>query len=1045
MGKHHNLYYLLLEDQQQNLIDIQAKERIKKNIENFYKEIKPPWNVIPPNAFEGSGLVSITIPESVKSISSNTFDGCDSLKSVKLHDSLTKIGDYAFANCTALTEFTIPDSVTTIGIFAFEGCTALREITIPSTVTTFERWIFTDCTGLTSATFADGCLQVPEGMFSECTNLTTVSLPDTLEKIESNAFRNCSSLKDLELPTGLKTIAYQAFKNCDSLTEVVIPAVPVIGKHAFAECDKLSKITISAGTLTIDEYAFDECESLEWVTIPKSVTKMGFGAFYSCDNLDGVIFKGDAPTVDRPFASTVTRCYYPAGNKTWSSMDASKLGNDVFLLESGTNLTGTFGTRLTWTLTKDNVLTISGKGGMPEFSNYSSNTAPWYSARKFVDSLVVSSGINTINNYAFYDCYNLKTVSVADSVRKINAYAFAYCDVLETINIPAKVVEIGQNAFYKCFKMKNVTLPSGLTTIGKEAFCNCDSITSVKIPDSVTSLGNYAFYSCDKLKTVTVSGSVVKIPTEAFRDCKKLTTVTLSKGITEIADSAFRDCVKLSSLSLPSTLEKIGASAFRGCESLKSLTVPSKVTSIGTSAFMNCFSLKEIKLPETVKTISNYTFECCDSLEEITIPASVTSVGYEAFKDCSVLESIIFSGDAPKIYNDTFTNVYATAYYPLGNATWTADQFKDYGGLLEWEGYLSTPKLKAISNASGGVKLTWNKVGGAAKYQVLVKTSKTGTWQKVYTTANTSYTYSKAESGKTYYMTVKAVDSTGKIISDYNTTGLNIKFLSQPELSKISKTSTGVKLTWSKVSGASKYQVLAKTSKSGEWKKVYTTSNTSYTYTKAQSGKYCYMTVKAVASDGSTVSAYNTTGLNVKFLSQPAVSKLSNTSKGVKVTWNKVTGAEKYQVYVKTSKDGTWKSIGTTTNTSCTYTKAQSGKTYYFTVKALADDGKTASTYNSTGTKLLFLGEPDITNLKSTSKGISVSWEASKGAGKYKVYVKTSKDGDWSCVATVSKTSYTYTKAKSGKTYYFSVRAVDSDGKIMSSYDTAGMKIKFAK
>lgn len=54
MGKHHNLYYLLLEDQQQNLIDIQAKERIKKNIENFYKEIKPPWNVIPPKSIGDS-------------------------------------------------------------------------------------------------------------------------------------------------------------------------------------------------------------------------------------------------------------------------------------------------------------------------------------------------------------------------------------------------------------------------------------------------------------------------------------------------------------------------------------------------------------------------------------------------------------------------------------------------------------------------------------------------------------------------------------------------------------------------------------------------------------------------------------------------------------------------------------------------------------------------------------------------------------------------------------------------------------------------------
>lgn len=62
MAKHNNLYYLLLEDQQKNPLDKKASERIQKNIENFYREIKPPWNPSPPNSIkEKSGKGGTTI------------------------------------------------------------------------------------------------------------------------------------------------------------------------------------------------------------------------------------------------------------------------------------------------------------------------------------------------------------------------------------------------------------------------------------------------------------------------------------------------------------------------------------------------------------------------------------------------------------------------------------------------------------------------------------------------------------------------------------------------------------------------------------------------------------------------------------------------------------------------------------------------------------------------------------------------------------------------------------------------------------------------
>ena len=1022
-------------------------------------------------AFAYSGLTSITIPRGLKEIDGYVFRDCTSLKTVKFNNALETIGWNAFLGCEALSEVQIPASVTAIEDCAFQKCAALKEIVIPKTVAAFGGSVFAECTGLTKVTFEEGCHKVPDGIFAKCSNLVSVNLPDSLMEIGSDAFGGCTKLQRVDLPSKLTTIDYWAFSYCESLMDIVLPdSLLYINFGAFSNCTSLTEIELPDSLLEIGGSAFADCTSLRWITIPASVKTIGDGAFSnyvfdSYDALDGVTFLGDVPDAQNAFGDTVIRCYYPAGNKSWNNVDAEHLGKNVFLLEEGEDLKGTCGSKLSWVLTEDNVLTISGKGVMPAYTQaYNGNAAPWNDVKKFVDKLVVSSGVNNIGSYAFYNCKNMKSASIADSVKKIDADAFSWCEALEEVNIPASVVEIGEDAFAVCSKLKSISIPNGVTSIGAYAFVNCDSLTSVVIPDSVTSMGK-----------------------EVFSNCDNLSEATIGKNITYISRGTFDNCEKLTSVSLPNSLDAIGGEAFYNCA----------------------------------------------SLESITIPAAVTEILDDAFAECIDLENVYFTGDAPWIDNSAFTNVYATAYYPAGNATWTSDKRLNYGGQIKWVSeknvVLTAPELTKISNASSGVTLTWNKVNDAAKYQVFVKTSQSGAWSKVATTSKTSYTYTKAESNKIYYMTVKAVDSTGTIVSDCNETGLKIRFLSQPVLSKISNTTSGVKLTWNKVTGATEYQILAKTSKSGSWKKVTTTSETSYTYTNVESGKYCYMTVKAVkgttastydttglnirflsrptlskiattsngvkltwnkvtgateyqvlaktsksgtwkkvattsstsytykaesgkycymtvkAVNGSSVSTYNSTGLNVKFLSQPTISKLSNTSKGIKISWGKVSGAQKYQVLVKTSQNGTWKSVGTTTKTDVTYTKAQSGKTYYFSVKAIADDGKTVSTYSSTGTKLLFLSQPEITKLKNTSKGVSVTWEASQGAGQYKVYVKTSKDGDWTSVGTTSKTSFTYTKAKSGKTYYFSVRALDKDGKIASSYDTAGMKIQFKK
>ena len=94
--------------------------------------------------------------------------------------------------------------------------------------------------------------------------------------------------------------------------------------------------------------------------------------------------------------------------------------------------TGTCGDDLTWTLDDAGTLTISGTGAMDDYTyendNFSSkSTAPWYSYRENIQSVVVEDGVTTIGDYAFYDYSNLSSVTIGKDVTSIGFRAFQSC------------------------------------------------------------------------------------------------------------------------------------------------------------------------------------------------------------------------------------------------------------------------------------------------------------------------------------------------------------------------------------------------------------------------------------------------------------------------------------------------------------------------------------------------------------------------------------------------------------------------------------------
>lgn len=216
--------------------------------------------------------------------------------------------------------------------------------------------------------------------------------------------------------------------------------------------------------------------------------------------------------------------------------------------ENGTSIaTGKCGDNLTWSLSGDWVLTISGSGAMDDYSwdYYAYSPAPWNNNYcDYIKTIKIASGVTSIGNCAFHDCSALKSVTISDSVTSIGDSAFSDCSNLESITIPNNVISLGNFAF-TFTNLESVIIPDSVTSIGYSAFYHCTNLKSITIPNSVTSMGNTMFYYCPNLEFITLPEGITSIGSNTFSFCSSLKFITIPYSVTSIGDSAFSDCSSL--------------------------------------------------------------------------------------------------------------------------------------------------------------------------------------------------------------------------------------------------------------------------------------------------------------------------------------------------------------------------------------------------------------------------------------------------------------------------------------------------------------------
>ena len=429
-----------------------------------------------------------------------------------------------------------------------------------------------------------------------------------------------------------------------------------------------------------------------------------------------------------------------------------------------------------------------------------------------------------------------------------------------------------------------------------------------------------------------------------------------------------------------------------------------------------------------------------------TVDAKYTvAKGTVANSDVELIGNLIYDGTSQvqpvKVTVGDAVLLEGLDYEVTGNTATKAGTYQlTVKGIGSFEGTATAKFTVAAADMSKATVGMANKLTANKKEQVQKVSVKLGNLNLV---EGTDFTVSgnKAVKPGKYTLTVTGMGNyTGKVDAQYT---VEIGPLDIPVI-KGSLKSNKPKISWSKVEYAEKYTVYRSTSKSGKYSKVGTTTGTYYVDKSAYPCKAYYYKVYAYDKNNKASKASKV----VKITSGKEIMSVKPSNRSVDgkpmIVWKKVPTASKYVIYRATSKSGKYSKVYTAKGSGTAYinTAAKNGKTYYYKVRAY-DKSKRYIGYSSViknKTKAIYT---KVKIAKSSTKKPRITWSAVNKAYKYEIYRATSKSGKYTKMHTTKNKSYTDTKAKKGKTYYYKVRAVAKKG-YKSSFSKA-VKIKCVK
>ena len=335
--------------------------------------------------------------------------------------------------------FAVPSGVTEIAAGAFSRSPQMNAITISETVTT-----------------------IPASTFDALKSLTAINV-----NANNTTFKSDGGI--LFTKDGKTILRYPIAKTGTSYS--IPTTVTTIGNSAFYWVRNLESITIPSSVTKVEAYGFDSCPKIKIITIPSKVTTIGFRGFGYMTGLKYLNIQAKTPTtVDADAFKGTTGISTMTYIGTSSEFSSSKWG-------SLTNVSGK--TKYCnsevndYTIVKYNDSTATSVY-LPEFATYIKNGA----LPTTLTSVTLPKALTGYDAYLFDSCKALTAIYVqsgSTNFKSVSGVLYSYdgktlmrypiAKASESYSIPDTVTKIANSAFYQCKNIKHLTVPSSVTNI----------------------------------------------------------------------------------------------------------------------------------------------------------------------------------------------------------------------------------------------------------------------------------------------------------------------------------------------------------------------------------------------------------------------------------------------------------------------------------------------------------------------------------------------------------------------------------------------------
>lgn len=383
-----------------------------------------------------------------------------------------------------------------------------------------------------------------------------------------NAFSLCSKMELDNLPNSLLHVGQSAFCYVP-LKALKLDRKVEIGAGAFSNTP-ITEIEMATPCDSIREGTFSNCPNLTKITIGEGLKYIGYKAFSNSP-----IKEANLPSTLRDISSYAFTGY---------SSSYCPFINDI---------------------QPENHIRYIGK-------------VAYQCVDKNLEEYTIKDGTVTLADNLFENWQgNATTFHIPASVEQIGSRVFAGTQIKTLPEMPG-LKRIGDEAFYQCKNLKKVTIPETVEYIGGGAFYGCSNIWSLTY-NAINAECERLMESNIPLEKIVIGDKVRRLPRGIFSG-REFTEVALPACLERIDESAFRGCENLTTINLSDSIRYIGYDAFYGCSSLKNIHWPLRLTTIGSRAFRQT-ALETISLPEGVTSVGDGAFSDCPA-KTVYIPST---------------------------------------------------------------------------------------------------------------------------------------------------------------------------------------------------------------------------------------------------------------------------------------------------------------------------------------------------------------------------------------------------------------------------------------